>query len=321
VCAVLALAENASAQQCAHPNVRPATLSEAQPHFPELARKVGVSGDVTVDVTLDELSHVTSVAVENSPSKVLNAAALEAARNSVFQTEIRDCRPIAGTYRFIVVFDPDLPEAPEPSAVFGGSADAPTLTVVERGSASSAPDVATIRITLFSVGVDIEAANAADRMAYEAFVKTLHSFGIADRPVTQRSASGVSRESSAYSVTRFLSIRAKPGGETLHVLQAAAAADLPFASVQYAVSNDNGLYQKALADAERAADVRARSSVASQSLALGARTGVTLAAYREHAVGPIQTLRLVREDLPAVPNPPVSLQARTAITASYALRP
>jgi TonB family protein len=89
---------------CARPNVPPSTVRAVEPDMPAMAQQQGITGDVTVDVSLDEANHIVSATVESSPSKILNSAALSAARQSTFQTEIRDCKPIAATYRFVVTF-------------------------------------------------------------------------------------------------------------------------------------------------------------------------------------------------------------------------
>jgi len=89
---------------CARPNVPPTTTRAVEPDMPAMAQQQGITGDVTVLVSLDEASHITSSSIESSPSKILNSAALSAARQSTFQTEIRDCKPIAATYRFVVTF-------------------------------------------------------------------------------------------------------------------------------------------------------------------------------------------------------------------------
>lgn len=89
---------------CARPNIPPSTLRAVEPDMPAMAQQQGITGDVTVDVSLDEASHITGATVESSPSKILNNAALSAARQSTFQTEIKDCKPIAATYRFVVTF-------------------------------------------------------------------------------------------------------------------------------------------------------------------------------------------------------------------------
>jgi TonB family protein len=89
---------------CAQPNVAAATIDPVVPDTPPLAAEAGISGDVTVLVSLDEQSRVRDVRVVSSPSALLDAAALRAARASTFRTEVRDCRPIAADYAFIVEF-------------------------------------------------------------------------------------------------------------------------------------------------------------------------------------------------------------------------
>jgi protein TonB len=90
---------------CARPNVPPGTDRAVEPDMPAMAQQQGITGDVTVDVSLDESNHIVAAKVESSPSVILNAAALSAARQSSFHTEIRDCKPIAATYRFVVSFE------------------------------------------------------------------------------------------------------------------------------------------------------------------------------------------------------------------------
>jgi len=57
-----------------------------------------------VTITLDAQSRVTAAAIAQSPSPLLNDAALAAARASQFQTAIRDCVPVGDTFNFIVMF-------------------------------------------------------------------------------------------------------------------------------------------------------------------------------------------------------------------------
>ncbi|MBV8369236.1 MAG: energy transducer TonB [Candidatus Eremiobacteraeota bacterium] len=89
---------------CARPNVPATTLRAVEPDTPPMAQQQGISGQVQVIVALDEGSHITSVSIGSSPSAVLNQAALSAARQSTFQTEIKDCKPIAARYLFTVDF-------------------------------------------------------------------------------------------------------------------------------------------------------------------------------------------------------------------------
>ena len=91
-------------QSCARPNVAATTLRAIEPDTPAMAQQQGISGTVQVVVSLNADSKVTGTRVQSSPSAVLNSAALSAARNSTFQTEIRDCKPIAADYIFSVDF-------------------------------------------------------------------------------------------------------------------------------------------------------------------------------------------------------------------------
>jgi TonB family protein len=80
------------------------TLRAVEPDMPTIAQQQGIQGTVQVIVSLDATSHVTATKIQSSPSNVLNAPALSAARQSQFQTEIRDCKPIAADYIFSVDF-------------------------------------------------------------------------------------------------------------------------------------------------------------------------------------------------------------------------
>jgi TonB family protein len=90
---------------CKNPNVPPHVVAAAQPDTPPIAQQQGITGDVEVVVTLDANSRQSQPpTVRKSPSRILNAAAIDAARQSRFQTEIRNCTPIAAQYLFIVEF-------------------------------------------------------------------------------------------------------------------------------------------------------------------------------------------------------------------------
>jgi protein TonB len=89
---------------CARPNVPATTIHAIEPDTPPMAAQQGISGVVQVKVALDENSHILGTSIYQSPSAILNSAALNAARNSTFQTEVRDCKPIAASYLFSVEF-------------------------------------------------------------------------------------------------------------------------------------------------------------------------------------------------------------------------
>jgi outer membrane biosynthesis protein TonB len=89
---------------CARPNVAATTLRPMEPDPPGLAQQLGISGVVQVVVSLDAQSRVVGTRIQSSPSTVLNAAALFAARGSQFRTEVKNCEPIAADYVFSVDF-------------------------------------------------------------------------------------------------------------------------------------------------------------------------------------------------------------------------
>jgi len=89
---------------CAQPNVAATSLHPVEPDTPPLAQQQGIQGTVQVVVSLNAQSEVVGTRIQTSPSAILNSAALAAARQSTFQTEIRDCKPIAADYIYSVDF-------------------------------------------------------------------------------------------------------------------------------------------------------------------------------------------------------------------------
>jgi TonB family protein len=92
------------APSCAKPFVDARTTSVATPIVPLAAMQQGVSGEVIVQITLDEHSKIVDATIVQSPSPLLNKAALDAARASTFATRIIDCVPVGDSYDFVVDF-------------------------------------------------------------------------------------------------------------------------------------------------------------------------------------------------------------------------
>jgi len=93
------------APTCAVPNASPKTIEIAEPETPQIAQQQGITGEVTVQIELDDKSHlVGNPIVTKSPSSILNQAAINAAKHSRYQTEIKDCVPQAAKYLFVVDF-------------------------------------------------------------------------------------------------------------------------------------------------------------------------------------------------------------------------
>jgi len=84
---------------------RPARIINAvAPTTPRIAAQQGISGDVRVEIALDEHSEVTSAKIVASPSSLLNDPSLEAARQSTFAAEQFRCAAVPAHFIFIVTY-------------------------------------------------------------------------------------------------------------------------------------------------------------------------------------------------------------------------
>lgn len=92
------------ASLCALADVPAVVLHAASPVTPALAQQQGIGGVVTVDVAVDETGRPGDFHVATSPSAVLNASAVAAARASAYHAAMHDCRPVASRYRFSVQY-------------------------------------------------------------------------------------------------------------------------------------------------------------------------------------------------------------------------
>jgi TonB family protein len=80
-------------------------LEIADVETPPIAQQQGITGEVQVLVSLDANSKLVGTpTIRKSPSAILNRAAIEAAKASKFQTEIKDCVAQAAQYVFVVEF-------------------------------------------------------------------------------------------------------------------------------------------------------------------------------------------------------------------------
>jgi TonB family protein len=93
-----------AAATCDTPNADAQIATASRADLPPIAAQQGISGDVVVQVSVDETGHMTSATVQKSPSTLLNNAALTAARGSTFKAATADCLPVAGTVRMTVTF-------------------------------------------------------------------------------------------------------------------------------------------------------------------------------------------------------------------------
>lgn len=83
----------ASAPACTVADRAPQIVNQVQPDVPPMAQQQGITGDVVVRVTVDASGAVTNAVIQSSPSAILNAAALAAARASTYQAGMQNCQP------------------------------------------------------------------------------------------------------------------------------------------------------------------------------------------------------------------------------------
>ncbi len=96
--------EPPAAPNCDRPNVPATVLHADEAEFPMEAYVAKAKGAVYVRVVLDDRSRVIWTDVESTASPLLSDAALQAARNSTYRTQVVNCRPIAAQYLFGVEF-------------------------------------------------------------------------------------------------------------------------------------------------------------------------------------------------------------------------
>lgn len=91
---------------CANPNADATATQKVTPDMPEIARQMGAQGTAQIKVTLDTKGNVTNAAVYKSTNNsALDKAALQAAQQSKYAPEIRDCVPTGGSYLYVVTFE------------------------------------------------------------------------------------------------------------------------------------------------------------------------------------------------------------------------
>jgi TonB family protein len=342
-----------NAQSCARPNVAAAMIRAADPEIPaELARQP-LYGTVQVLVSLDPSSHVTGTIIRSSPNPALNAPALAAARASAFQTEIRDCAPIASYFLFDVTFAGTTIAAPIASPVFtptprpfvpepvvqSSSDGRPVVVIVAQGVASRPPDVAYVTVGI--VTNDDVAATAAGQNAaiYDALRAKLKPLGIEDAAIRNVyfNVGFVARPTAApelrpgyngrygYVATRQLNLTVTNVAAAGAVVDAALAAGATSAgNVQYALLDRGPAYREALATA--------LNDAASQARAVATASRMHVAGIKQIQVGQNQLGQPTAAPAPAFGSSnasavsgwtsmhPAPVEVRASATVTYFLR-
>jgi len=92
--------EKAVDPTCPRPNVPAHVTHVGELSYPADATATRAQGIVAVRVVLDDRSRVLWTDILSSASPAFNDAAMQAARDTTYQTEVRGCRPIAALYAF-----------------------------------------------------------------------------------------------------------------------------------------------------------------------------------------------------------------------------
>lgn len=308
---------------CARPNVAAAIIKPVEPDTPAIAAQQGIYGTVQVVVSLNADSQVTATRIQTSPSAVLNQAALAAARKTTFQTEIRDCRPLAADYIFSVDF--------QPQATFSSTTSGERLvTVVGRGSVTRAPDSAIVQAGLITFD-DVAAKASADNDAlFDALKAKLAALGIGERKIVAQSSllpsgPGATTPGFGYRAMRQLTVTVDTVANAGHAA-AAVASSLSYpdtVTVRFVLNDNASASRDALTIAVKDAEKGARDAVMSIRQHLGTQREFVVAP-RDRTQAPSTTVRFSRfpiargfTESDSIPD----IEVHASVTVTYSVKP
>ena len=94
-----------AAQSCTQPDKPAGVLSLPTVHFPAFHGSSPAHGTIVLRVDLNARGEMVGHEfMETSGNPHLDLAALQAAHRAKFSPEVVNCRPVAGSYLFVVVF-------------------------------------------------------------------------------------------------------------------------------------------------------------------------------------------------------------------------
>ena len=306
---------------CARPNAPARVVRAMEPETPPMAQQQDIHGTVQVVVSLDTDGHVVGTRIQSSPSAILNAAAMSAARQSTFQAQIRDCQPIAADYLLSVDFA-------RPVTFSVAASGERFVSVTGDGDARRAPDSAAVLSTVLTrdaVAANASAQNDALFESLKAKVSALGTkMGVIGSVVSVRQ-NRPAAEAAGYIAIRQVTITADSVANAVHVAAAVTAqAGVEGVEIRYTLND----YAPALRDAQTealndAARV-AREAVTSKGLHLGVRRDYVVppddhasAPYRIVPFALVPVIGGFREPEIRIPYIPV----HATVTATYAIKP
>ena len=323
-----------AATACARPNA-PARVVESAPAVtPEMAEQQGIAGQVQVVVSLDANSNIVGARLFSSPSAVLNQAALAAARQSVFQTEIRDCRPLAADFVFLVNFVKKVTFAT-------ASSGERTVSVIGVGSVKRPADTALVQVQIVTNDETAAGATAKSDAVVDALKAKLGALGIGENKIsstpslralpTPRPGTTMPppppndlRPRSGYISSRLVEITVDAVPNAGHVAAAAASlTSIDRIAIRYTLTDRAAAYRDVMSLALKDAENSARDAVTGQQQQLGVVRTVNVPIAHARPPVAIVTFHMipvmggVKE--PDIPIP--ELEVRATATVTYAIKP
>ena len=308
---------------CARPNVAASVINRVEPDTPALGALQGIYGTVQVVVSLNAESQVTGTRIQSSPSAVLNAAALAATRKTTFQTEIRDCRPLAADFIYSVDF--------EPQAMYSTTTSGERLvTVVGRGSVTRAPDSALLQARIMTFDDDAAKASAANDALFDAVKVKLGALGIGEGKIIVQASLLPSVPPGqitghGYRALRLIAVTVDAVANAGRAAGAVASVSpAETVTIRYVLNDHASASREALAIAVKDAEKLAREAVTSDRLHLGKLKDVVVPTDEHRSlpvtIVPFHLVPVVggfKEPDARIPD----VEVRAAVTATYFIKP
>ena len=316
-----------SVAACARPNVAASVVHAVRGVVSPMAEQQGLYGRVDVVVSLDAASRIVGTRVLRSPAGILNQAAITAAQASSFQTEIRDCRPIASDLIYSVDF-------PEKITYATAATGARIISVLADATVTRPADVAHVEARIATIDGSAARALAQNDAIFEALKAKLRTLGIFERAIrATRSVHGIPspvpfetpppRPGEGYGFEAIREIDITIDTATRAGDAAVAASSVSFVDVhgiRYALTDYASAYQEAREIALKDAELSAQRNLTPQMLQLGALLRVDTP-RNDRGTPPSEFVRWHRSLSPAPPATVPMLEVRATATVTYAIKP